>query len=32
MTKKIRTYSGAFKAEAFKKIANNKGNVLETAK
>ena len=32
MTKKIRTYSAAFKAEAVKKIADNNGNVLATAK
>ena len=32
MTKKIRTYSGAFKAEAVKKIADNNGNVSATAK
>ena len=32
MTKKIRTYSAAFKAEAVKKIADNKGNVSATAK
>ena len=32
MTKKIRTYSAAFKAEAVKKIADNDGNVSVTAK
>ena len=32
MTKKIRTYSAAFKAEAAKKIADNNGNVSATAK
>ena len=32
MTKKIRTYSAAFKAEAVKKIADNNGNVSATAK
>lgn len=32
MTKKIRTYSAAFKAEAVKKIADNDGNVSATAK
>ena len=31
MTKKIRTYSAAFKAEAVKKIADNNGNVSATA-
>ena len=32
MTKKIRTYSAGFKAEAVKKIADNNGNVSATAK
>ena len=32
MTKKIRTYSAAFKAEAVKKIADNSGNVSANAK
>ena len=32
MTKKIRTYSAEFKAEAVKKIANNNGNISATAK
>ena len=32
MTKKIRTYSAAFKAEAVKKIADNNGSVQTTAK
>ena len=32
MTKKIRTYSAAFKAKAVKKIADNNGNVSATAK
>jgi len=32
MTKKIRTYNAAFKAEAVKKIADNDGNVSVTAK
>ena len=32
MTKKIRTYSAAFKAEAVKKIVDNNGNVSATAK
>lgn len=32
MTKKVRTYSEAFKAEAVKKIADNNGNVSATAK
>ena len=32
MTKKIRTYSATFKAEAVKKIADNNGNVSATAK
>ena len=32
MTKKIRTDSAAFKAEAVKKIADNNGNVSATAK
>ena len=32
MTKKIRTYSAAFKAEAVKKIADNNGNISATAK
>lgn len=32
MTKKIRTYSATFKAEAVKKIADNDGNVSATAK
>ena len=32
MTKKIRTYSAEFKAEAVKKIADNDGNISATAK
>ncbi len=32
MTKKIRTYSTEFKAEAVKKISDNKGNISATAK
>jgi len=32
MTKKLRTYSDEFKAEAVKKIADNKGNISATAK
>ena len=32
MTKKIRTYSDEFKAEAVKKIAENNGNISATAK
>ena len=32
MVKKIRTYSAEFKAEAVKKIADNNGNISETAK
>ena len=32
MTKKVRTYSAAFKAEAVKKIADNNGNVSSTSK
>ena len=32
MTKKIRTYSNEFKAEAVKKIADNNGNISATAK
>ena len=32
MTKKVRTYSDEFKAEAVKKIADNNGNVSATAK
>lgn len=32
MTKKVRTYSVAFKAEAVKKIVDNNGNVSTTAK
>ena len=32
MTKKIRTYSAEFKAEAVKKIADNDGNISSTAK
>ena len=32
MTKKVRTYSAALKAEAVKKIADNNGNVSATAK
>lgn len=32
MTKKVRTYSNEFKAEAVKKIADNNGNVSATAK
>lgn len=32
MTKKMRTYKEAFKAEAVKKIANNNCNVSVTAK
>ena len=31
MTKKIRTYSTEFKAEAVKKIADNDGNISATA-
>ncbi len=31
MTKKTRTYSTEFKAEAVKKIAENNGNVTATA-
>ena len=31
MTKKVRTYSDEFKAEAVKKIADNNGNVLSYA-
>ena len=30
MTKKVRTYSDEFKAEAVKKIADNKGNLSAT--
>ena len=29
MTKKLRTYSNEFKAEAVKKIADNNGNISE---
>ena len=32
MTKKIRTYSPEFKAEAIKKIADNNGNISAAAK
>ncbi len=32
MTKKIRTFSTEFKAEAVKKIAGNSGNISATAK
>ena len=32
MTKKIRTYSTEFKAEAVKKIADNNGNISATTK
>ena len=32
MTKKLRTYSNDFKAEAVKKIADNDGNISATAK
>ena len=32
MTKKIRTYSDEFKAEAVKKISDNNGNISATAK
>ena len=32
MTKKTRTYSTEFKAEAVKKIADNNYNLIETAK
>ncbi|WP_201608739.1 transposase, partial [Psychrobacter okhotskensis] len=32
MTKKMRTYSTEFKAEAVKKIADNNGNISATAK
>ena len=32
MTKKIRTYSTEFKAEAVKKVADNNGNISATAK
>lgn len=32
MTKKVRTYSDEFKAEAVKKIAENNGNISATAK
>ena len=32
MTKKIRTYSTEFKAEAIKKIVDNNGNISATAK
>ncbi len=32
MTKKIRTYSAEFKAEAVKKIADNNDNISATAK
>ena len=32
MTKKIRTYSAEFKAEAVKKIADNNGNISAIAK
>jgi len=32
MTKKLKTYSNEFKAEAVKKIADNNGNISATAK
>ena len=32
MTKKVRTYSTEFKAEAVKKITDNNGNISATAK
>ena len=32
MTKKVRTYSDEFKAEAVKKISDNKDNISATAK
>ena len=32
MTKKIRSYSDEFKAEAVKKIVDNNGNISATAK
>ena len=32
MTKKVRTYSDEFKAEAVKKIADNNGNISATTK
>ena len=32
MTKKMQSYSDEFKAEAVKKIADNKGNISATAK
>ena len=32
MTKKLTTYSDEFKAEAVKKMVNNKGNISATAK
>ena len=32
MTKKVRTYSDEFKAEAVKKITDNNGNISATAK
>ena len=32
MTKKLRTYSNEFKAEAVKKITDNNGNISATAK
>ena len=32
MTKKVRTYSDEFKAEAVNKIADNNGNISATAK
>ena len=32
MTKKVRTHSDEFKAEAVKKIADNNGNISATAK
>ena len=32
MTKKIKTYSAEFKAEAVKKIADNNGNISASAK
>ncbi len=32
MSKKLRTYSDEFKAEAVKKIADNNGNISATAK
>ena len=32
MTKKVKTYSAEFKAEAIKKIADNNSNISATAK